>query len=686
MTTETVSEAQDGSGPVKNYAAGSSEMAQRLRERIRKEILPMCEAIRQSRSALESQWASFEKAWTMEHELQSYLGRSNIYMPVTNKQVETLVGELVTATFPGDDFFSVEAEKSDWQGMAADVKALEGQRVRSAKVRSHAEAFYRQMLIKGNSPGRTGWFSKKKQGHLRKRKLDSPAAMEASIISGGDPHTYTYYEGPRFTPIPIESFYAWPENCSSLDDCLIVFEDLHVPYKELLWAAKNAQKYDLDEVKAAKGGDSRHSQVDQADQNRLQAQEMSGVTSLAGIRMVAVTHCFLEMDPRAESFDEEEEPIDVCVSFTPSGQVLRVVEAETVCPGRCHPYVNARAGTLVSRLWGTGFVERVFPLQLLVNDQMNQAMDCASYQLNPIVKTNPNLIVGPLPDLEPGVQLLCHDIAQAVGFDRPPDFTQSSSMLLTQTISFMQDFFGSPPVLQGGAAPGRAFKTAAGVTTADKNAKTPLQQMVRLAETDVWEVVLQNFWLLDQRYATDQVLIEQGGLNLSGQRPAAQQYLNPMSMYGEYKFRWLASTQAANQQVMAQMLQNFITIIIAPAVQQLLGMEGFRVQIGPLIERIYRALGLRDVERVLLKVAEPQPGLPPPPSDSVEGGKSAQQTQPQLQGFGSLAGNAGQDPAGNFGELRMAANQLASAFGGEGGMPGVGPTPGMMPDGGEEPY
>src|SRR4051812_16350513 len=88
-------------GPVKNWA-----QLERVRERVRKEIIPLCEEIRQARLPLETFWQRYEKAWTMEHEFQNYFGRSNIYMPVANKQVETLVGELVTATFPGDDFFN----------------------------------------------------------------------------------------------------------------------------------------------------------------------------------------------------------------------------------------------------------------------------------------------------------------------------------------------------------------------------------------------------------------------------------------------------------------------------------------------------------------------------------------------------------------------------------------------------
>lgn len=657
-------------GPVKNWA-----QLERVRERVKAEIIPLCEEIRQARLPLETFWQRYEKAWTMEHEFQNYFGRSNIYMPVANKQVETLVGELVTATFPGDDFFNVEATKPDWQQMAGDVKALEHQRMKNSKVRAYAEAYYRQLLIKGNSPARVHWVSKKKRGHLRRQAVQS---LERDIMNGGSPYTFNYYEGPRFSPIPAANFYAYPENASSLDDATVVFEDLTVNRPDLIFAAKYQKRYVVEEAMAAKG---KHQQAGLDDQQRLWAQGFADVTDARALQRVGITHCFLSMDPNSDSFENDVDMQDMCITFSADGHVLRVIDAEFVCPGRCHPYVNGRAGTIVGRMWGTGFIERIYPLQLLINDQVNQSMDGITYQLNPIVLTNPDLIVGTLPDLEPGMQALVHDVTNAVRFERPPDFINGASTLLNQTMSWMQDFFGSPPVLQGGSTPGRAFKTAMGVGTADKNAKTPLTQMVRLQETDVWQPMLEMFWLLDQRFADQKVLIEQGGISLVQN----QRWLDPMSIYGEYKFGWLASTQAESMQMLASQLQSFIQLVIAPGVMQTLQGEGLKVQLGPLIERIYRALGLRDIERVLIKsdgsqgipsdaVKQQEPvTVPPPPPQPPQPG---QMGGPQ----NALNGNQGQEQDPRFQAMRQTANMLAAHQGGNnnGGGGGPGGAPPML--------
>lgn len=624
-----------------------------LRERVKKELIPTCAAIRDRRQPLEDAWASYHKTWTMEHEEQGYTGRSNIYLPAANKVVETIVSQLVAAAFPGDEFFSVEAEKSAWQKMAGDVRALEMQRVRSAKMRANAEAFYRQLVIKGNSPAHVHWVSKKKGGKLRKKSFDS--AMDL-LTQGPEKHEYTLFEGPMFSPIPAEDFYMWPENVTSPDDCSIAFRCASTTRAELLYAAKKFNRYLLEEVESLSESD-RDDRKMQNDQARMLSQGyLSGETELGEIGRVDVVHCFLEMDVDAQTYTEEAEPICVCVTFTWSGHVLRIVEADTICPGRPHPFVLGRMGTIVGRLNGSGVIERVHPLQILLNDQMNQAMDCATYALNPIVLSNPDAVIGVLPDIEPGAQWLVHDVNQAVKFDRPPtDLIQAGSMLLTQTMSWMQDFAGAPPVLQGGATPGRAFKTATGIGTAQQNATLPLQQMVRLTETDVWEPTLQMFWRLDQRYATDEVLLEAGGTTLSDPR-----YFKPGDIYGDFKFRWLASTQAANQQVVAQQIQSIIQLLANPGIAQSLaqGPTPKRVDLAPLIDRYIRAMGLRDTERVLVDGASL-------PSDVVAGvdGPAQGQQQPQTPGLESLNGAQGQDPSGQFGAQRMDANQMAASFG-----------------------
>lgn len=663
MALEDTVPVADDDSPIKNYAKNPT-----LVERVVKELIPRCRTIRDARAPLEAQWASFHKAWTMEHESRGYDGHHDIYLPAANKVVETLVSQLVAATFPGDEFFNVEATKSAWQSMSADVRALEMQRVRNARVRSHAEAFYRQLLIKGNSPARVHWAELKKRGKLRKSSVKD--AERLLLGQGSEDHSYTIFEGPMFTTLKAEDVYFWPENISHIESALIAFEVVSTTRKALLYEARRNKTYVEDTVRELKG--ERDTTKQSNDQETLASHGYTGETELHRSDRVDIVHCYTDMDLSAAEEDDEHACVPVCVTFTWGGKVLRIVEADAVCPGRIHPFVLGRMGTIVGRVHGTGVVERIHPLQLLLNDQMNQAMDCATYALNPIILTNPDAVQGVLPDLEPGVQMLVRDVNSAMKFDRPPtDLIQSGSMLMTQTMSWMQDFGGAPPVLSGGSTPGRAFKTATGIGTAQQNATTPLQQMVRLCEVDVWEPMLQGFWLLDQRFATEEVLIEQGGMTLGDPK-----YMDPMSKYGEYKFRWLASTQASNQQVMAQQVQQLIQMLSSPAIIQVLQQEPApkRLVISPLIERIIRTFGLRDVERILVDGKIPTDAVP-----GVDAPEQGQQQQPMMPGLESLAGAQGQDPGGQFGAMRMGANELAGAFGQM--LPQNGGGQMMLPDG-----
>lgn len=680
MTDDTAQQ-----GKVKNWAGSET-----VRDRIKRELLPLMEEVRQRRMRLNFDWARYHKAWAKQHEFQGYIGRSNIYLPAAKKGVETLVAQVVSATFPGDEFFAVEPQKPEYAEMALDVQALEQERVETAGVRSHAEAYYRQLFMKGNSPARVHWRSKKFSTSTRRSKAENEAALYGAIQDAEE----VLYDGPCFTPIPVEDFYAWPETASTLDEASLVFEDFTTTKHALVRAAVKG-KYDLDEAKAINPSPIEQKQV--ADQERLSSQGMptpqAGGSGGVPVEFADASHAYFEFDPDASSLEDERNPRPFCVTVTRDGKVLRVVEAKYISPGAVHPYVLGRIGQVVGRLWGTGTVEDIYPLQLLVNDQVNQAMDVGTWVLNPGVISNPNVLMGVMPELEPGFNALATDVNAAARFINPPqEMIQSSTILLQQTLSWLQDFIGSPPVLQGGAAPGRAFRTATGVGTAQKNAELPLTQVVRLQETDVWQPMLRRFWGLDRVFAKDTVLLGLGGQGAM----SAKGSVDPTQLYGDYRFRWSASTQLSNVQVRGQQIMQALDVLSRPPVVALLGQLGAKVNLVPLIKRLLRdVFGFRETNQIVIQGPPPPPqppqpqggppqqpprgaqrggppqgGPPPgPPPGPLPGPPPPPQQPPafQMQGlpdFGNpLNGAQGQDASGDFGAVRLQANALAGMFG-----------------------
>jgi hypothetical protein len=304
-------------------------------------------------------------------------------------------------------------------------------------------------------------------------------------------------------------------------------------------------------------------------------------------------------------------------------------------------------------------VEAIRELNLLLNDQTNQAMDCATYALNPVVLANEDMLLGALPDLEPGVQWLVRDINAAVKFDRPPgDLIQYGSILTSQTMSWLNDFIGAPPVLSGGSAPGRAFRTATGVGAAQSNAMKPLQEIVRLCETDVWEPTLMFFHSLDQQFASDQVLARFG--------PNIKR-LDPRLLGGDYVYRWMASTQTANQQVKGSQVVQLLGLLAQPGLGQLLQARGIKLNPVPLLKRLYEEVfGFRDFNKVVEENLLGSAGMQAQPARTADVNSSELMENP-------LAGeNEMLDENPEFAATRMGANSIAGLFGalGEGGVPG----------------
>jgi hypothetical protein len=637
-------------GDVQNWAKSET-----VRERVKRELMPLVEETRQRRQKLNYDWLRYHKAWAKQHEFQGYLGRSNIYLPAAKKGVETLVANVVAATFPGDEFFAVEPDKEEFSAMATDVQALEQNRVEMAKVRMHAEAHYRQLFMKGNAPGRIHWRKKELTTAKRTRKVDT----EAQLYGARENTTETLYDGPCFTPIPAEDFYAYPENVNTLEDAWLIFEDYTTTKRAIMLDAAKG-KYVMSEADAAHGDPIPEKEA--ADQQRLSSQ---GIPAPQGgdtknlTQFIDCSYVFCDFDPNAKSADEERSPIPFCFTVTRGGQVLSATEAKYMSPGAAHPYVLGRIGQVTGRLWGSGTVEDIYPLQLLLNDQTNQAMDIATWVLNPGIVSNPNVLMTAIKDFEPGFQVLATDINAAFKTFAPPqEMIQSSSILLTQTMSWLQDFLGAQPVLSGGSAPGRAFRTATGIGTAQKNAELPLQQVVRLQEIDVWQPMLRSFWNLDRSLAKDPVLVSAGG---QGALQAARS-VDPKQIVGDYRFRWNASTQLANVQVRGQQIMQAIQVLSSPAAINMLGQMGIRINLAPLITRLMRdVFGFRDTDRILVQgpPAQPQPGQSQPGAL-----QNAPPRLPQPQAPNPLNGAQGQDQSGPFGGMRLEANDLAGAFGG----------------------
>jgi len=154
-------------------------------------------------------------------------------------------------------------------------------------------------------------------------------------------------------------------------------------------------------------------------------------------------------------------------------------------------------------------------------------------------------------------------------------------------------------------------------------------------------------------------------VNISGAPPTR---MTPQDLIGDYHFRWLASSQAANQQQRAQ--QAMTLLQIAPQVLPLLQPLGKTIDPEPLLRRIFSdGFGFRGYNQFVVQAPMPQampgaPGMPPglgmPPSAQGNGIRTANEEGPQME----LQPGEGED----FANVRDESEDLAALLGASGGM------------------
>lgn len=626
------------SGRLKNYA-----LDERIRRRIQKEIVPLLQTIRDRRKALSQLWTQLLRVWTLQHDEPIYKGHSNIYVPAGKKATETITSQLVSQTFPSNDNFTVKSGGGVDPVDPTPCQEVLGHQIENdACVRAKAEPFYRTEIITGNSPVKILWRRKIVKGIRRKGQLGIPGEEETVI-----------YDAPVFQLVDPQNLYFWPENVDDTDECEIVFEDMSVSYSRLLQRARD-KIYSMSAVKKLKPN-RELSEKRQADQAKLEAQGISPPTDITGDRgafgMVDLTEIWLDFDPLVGSRDEETNPVPFLITIA-GNEILRAIE-NPIWHKRT-PYLLGRMGVLQGRVYGTGLIEGIRELNILLNAQTNQGMDCATLAMNPMLLVNDDLVLGDIGDLEPALQILVSDVNNAIKtITTSTEPINVSSVLTAQTAAWLQDYAMSPPVLSGGSAPGRAFKTATGVGTAQTNAQVPLREIVRSNEKPVWEKMLFYFYMLNEQFAEDDYLIYYG----------ADRQLKKFSrraVTGNWIFKWDAASQSDNKQLVGSNIVNLMSVLATPGMQQLFQANGLQFNPAVLVKLLVKEVyGFRNVDKIILETAVnsalPQkPGMPPP-----EVGGNRQPT-PQIDPSQLPPGLEGNEA---FAGMRQAADLLSAHLG-----------------------
>jgi hypothetical protein len=630
--------------PEINYAEDEEVMSY-----IQAHVQPVIFYARQHRKTLEEEWRETRRMVLLQHDgNQKYIGRSQAYLPLYKQARQSLVSLLTRGLFPSDDYMDVESQDQNPgdDGARAVKEYLQYEFERCAKMRVNIKPFLTQFLDYGWSVGKV-WFHKELKQRSKTKLRKNAMGMAVPSMEKD-----AAIQGLRFRTRSVFNFYVWPPTVDQLEDASLVFEDCDV-HKHFIeeMGRKGVWKNTEEALNAPY----------QPDHGFNLQEQMMEMTGNATIPQTAVPggdlshwrtlqECWLMMAlPDAAYVEGEEKGTPVRVKLVLAGNT--VVEASR------QPFWHNQLPYLVPRLnpepgsfyvKGLGYSAKY--MQYLINDISNQLNDNMTYGLNPMAKVNPSTLAGPLSPLRPGGVWLTTDPKNGIEFDRPPvEQVQHGLQVLNTWVSMLNDTIGAPPILQGSNA-GKGARTATSSQILQKNAMNPIQDIVEDLEAEVMLPLMQMAFSLGQQYREDDFWVP-----ITGSTPIR---ITPQMLVGEFAFRWLASSQASNQQQRAQQALQFLQMIGPTA--PLLQAQGKMINPVPILKRVYAdGFGWRGFDQVV--VDAPQPMMGPPGMGGGPGGPGGE-VMPNVR-----AANEGQLQPGEgdeFASVRDGADAMAGAMGG----------------------
>lgn len=639
---------------------------QKTRQWLEDNLLGLLEQVRSEGAGMREEWAKVRRMANLTRdEGQAYEGRSDAYLPVYQRALETRVSHTSRGLFPTDTYIDATPVKPEFEQNSPAMKAwMMHQLEREAKIRSELKPWLRSLFNYGFAVGKV-WWEKPLVPRKQTRITRLPGIEEVLMNYGGGDAWVG--QGARFKARSPFSWYIWPLTVNSIDEASLVFEDIQVSKQFVMDMAKKGIWKNAEDI-------INNSDVPDADADMQEqlAEVASTATTAAQLKQgelahwVYLTECWLRMPvPDALYLPNEERGCAVPVKVVVAGGHIVEVRRNPFWHQR-PPYLLKRLNENPDSFYATGMGRASLSLQHLINDFVNQTNDNGIYGLNPVIKYNPNVIVGPLEPLEPGRMWPMTD-TEGVKFDRPPvEQLQYGLMLANQFISYLQDMSGAPAVLQGSGSKGGA-KTATGAQILQGNVKGDLQDIIEDIELQVLQPLMEMIHMLGQQYESpERWLAVSGGEKMQFTRDMLE---------GEYLWRWVASTQTVNQQMRAQQSIQFVQL--AASLAPMLMQQGKTVDVEPLLRRIYEdGLGQRNFDRVIkpmpmqpgLMGGGMQPGMGPgmPGQAPGQGPQEPRSTTEQAPGGGGPM-VPGEGEA--FGAVRQNSDALSAMLGGMGGMP-----------------
>lgn len=527
----------------------------------------------------------------MDTELEARKGRSNLFIPHTFSNVETMKCKLVNAMFAERPFVStkvLDVYEADLAEQASKNmnNFLQYQFEQKIKLIPIATDVILEAIIAGCAITKQGWKYRKKLVKKRELQVVDGKKIKNSAVTV-DKEVVTH-DHPEIRLVPYDMFYPDP-TATNVDDALYTVEKEFMDYAEML----NCGLYPVEKVRKLKDD---ANQYGNEINNQLEASGVATVSSDSK-RGIELLHYWVDS-----------------WHVVVANRKMVVLSEENPYYHMEKPYAKWEILPMPNLWWGISCVEMLHDLQLELNTNRNQRVDNVSFILNKMhkVRRGANIQESELISRSGGV----------VNVDEMDDIEELTFQDVTQSAYNEEDIIkkdmdtviGVHDINRGSAGARRETATMASIT--DQNSNERFTTAIKMLEFAGFKDAIAQIIQLNQQFITDDTpyLVTGTDGKFQEEMMTADDIVLEYQLVGLGKSIGYISNRDVKQSQMAQLLN-----AVTPFAEY--------INVPEFLSKMFSMFELSDVDKLVNSETKP-------PTETAQGGQpmNPMQSQGQPQG------------------------------------------------------
>ena len=533
------------------------------------QLEPLVRDLHNRRLTLDEKWLRHHAAYVgTSYRTQFNSEMFRHFIPAARRAVDRFTVRGAQMVVPSADFF--EVYPGDIDGPEGDAEAnsirswLRYVLVKRIKAYKFARTCFRVWCIYGRVITKTG--------------------VEVLSIPEKDGETTTQV-WPTARVVDPFYFYAYPETVSEPEKLQVMVEDFMLPWDTYVSNAKAGYVTPLLRTQLSAPEWPQHQT------RRLQDQALNEPSSANTdkkaedlVSFVAISEVWMRRDGRWQR---------VWIAWNVQGgsRVVRFNPRPFPIP----PYRIVIARDLPSQHYTPSMMDDMEPMQSLLNDQFNIALEGQATNFSPPTVVDPNRVYRHSSLVyRPRAKWLADP--EGIKFFEPRDITRYAFQGIQFTMGLIDSFSGSNPLAEG--QPTRNLPRAGFAMTSLLNLSlADIKDAAQVIEDGILTPLLGDLYRLTVEYADPRQIIR-----IPGTQDWPARKFSVSQLVGDWDFQWVGSLQAQDMQVKSQRMVSVLGMLgkIGPVVVQDLQMRGKRLNWEVLLKRIWRDwLGERGLDRIV---------------------------------------------------------------------------------------